>query len=172
MYSKTFPDWSLPSISCPCWSCVNPAHWFILNHCVDDLNRGWADRMSIRISSSAGRVSHAAKAQVAWKWRWVCADCEEKEILSKMEVRLCTKLSGTDSIKKGPSHAFCITCNRDLTISHGGKFDCERHVESPMHKSNSKASSAKISTFLGSAASNQTLLAVLLISTGFHFAVA
>lgn len=40
--------------------------------------------------------------------------------------------------KIGSSHAFCTLCDRNFSISHGGRNDCERRVQSIMHKSANK----------------------------------
>lgn len=35
--------------------------------------------------------------------------------------------------KKSEGHVYCSICNSDFTVSHGGKCDCRRHMESKAH---------------------------------------
>lgn len=34
---------------------------------------------------------------------------------------------------KSVSHVFCVVCNRDFSVAHGGRDDCRKHVSSKMH---------------------------------------
>ena len=36
--------------------------------------------------------------------------------------------------QKGDDYAHCSVCNSDFSISHGGRFDCRRHIERSTHQ--------------------------------------
>lgn len=36
--------------------------------------------------------------------------------------------------RKGDEYAHCSVCNTDFSISHGGRFDCRRHIERSTHQ--------------------------------------
>ena len=56
--------------------------------------------------------------------------------------------------KVGQNHAFCSVCKLDISISHGGRDDCRRHVLSKKHKEYAKLQKApRIDTFFQSSTS-------------------
>lgn len=42
--------------------------------------------------------------------------------------------------KKGEYFAYCTACRKDINISHGGRYDCKKHVETEAHKTAEKSS--------------------------------
>lgn len=40
-----------------------------------------------------------------------------------------------DRSSKGPEFAFCKSCKFDIKITHGGRNDIKRHIDTPSHKS-------------------------------------
>ena len=51
------------------------------------------------------------------------------------------------SKKRGPEYAYCIVCDSDFSVGHGGANDCKRHVSGKLHKDHAaSASSPKITS--------------------------
>ena len=35
--------------------------------------------------------------------------------------------------RKGPTHVYCSTCDKDFSCAHSGQYDCKKHCESSSH---------------------------------------
>ena len=56
--------------------------------------------------------------------------------------------------KVSQNHVFCSACKLDISISHGGRDDCRRHVSSKKHKEYAQLQKApRIGTFFQSSTS-------------------
>lgn len=51
----------------------------------------------------------------------------------------CKDFPFVTSSMKGKHHAFCKLCRTDVSISHGGSYDIDRHAKGKRHKENAAA---------------------------------
>lgn len=60
--------------------------------------------------------------------------CSKLRVLQNFKEQYSKEWPCIKESKLGPKHAFCIVCNLNFTISHGGSNDCKRHIGSANHK--------------------------------------
>nr|XP_042906662.1 zinc finger BED domain-containing protein 5-like [Parasteatoda tepidariorum] len=71
--------------------------------------------------------------------------------------------------KASENHAYCITCDMDFTIAHGGLYDCRRHVECERHKKNAErlATNKKINALFSSSSDDLKVIRAEALFTNF-----
>ena len=53
--------------------------------------------------------------------------------------------------KVSTNHFFCTVCGKDISLSHGGKDDIEKHSKTPSHNKNERAtSSTRVNNYFSS----------------------
>ena len=73
--------------------------------------------------------------EAAWGQKLYLPECTEK-------YPILTRYEGSEY------RIYCNACKSDFGISHGGKDDCKRHVEGPVHEAKYKTYKSQLSTHI------------------------
>ncbi len=102
--------------------------------------------------------------------------------IQKYRVEYSNEFPELTKSKISDLYIYCMACRKDFTISHGGRDDCRRHVDSPTHKKNKELfnKTSSIAAFISSKASQgdlsvikaETLFVNALVEHNISFAVA
>lgn len=68
-----------------------------------------------------------------------------------------------------PEYVFCTICSKDVTISHGGRDDCRRHIATTVHTNNANARDLKkkMASYLNTPNDEHSVLKAELLFTSF-----